>query len=120
MLWISGVATLLAVHAHPDDETLATGGTLARAAAEGVRTVVVTCTTGDLGFPGDRQRELEAACAVLGVSRLVQLGFGDSGMAGTPENQRPEAFVQVDLATVVARLTAILDEERPDSVVTYD
>jgi LmbE family N-acetylglucosaminyl deacetylase len=120
MLWISDVATVLAVHAHPDDETLTTGGTLARCAAEGVRTVVVTCTRGDLGLPGDRQRELEAACGVLGVSRLVQLGFGDSGMPGTSDNQRPGAFCQVDLPTAVAALRGVLEQEQPDVVITYD
>src|SRR5204863_3703195 len=86
--------TLLAVHAHPDDETITMGGTLARYAAEGVRTLVVTCTRGDLGEVRDellrnepdvgrlRAKELEAATRVLGVARLVQLGYGDSGMAG--------------------------------------
>src|ERR1051325_1091348 len=78
MLWIHVVGDrrpcLLAVHAHPDDETLTTGGTLARYAAEGVRTVVVTCTQGELGLPGDRSRKLAEAATVLGVARLVQLG----------------------------------------------
>src|SRR5205823_14756782 len=90
----AGSRTLLAVHAHPDDETIATGGTLARYAAEGVRTVVVTCTTGDLGegpaadMGALRQRELEGAANVLGVSRLAALGYADSGMPGWPENHR--------------------------------
>ncbi|MBV9325816.1 MAG: PIG-L family deacetylase [Chloroflexi bacterium] len=123
--------TLLAVHAHPDDETITTGGTLARCGAEGVRTIVVTCTTGDLGEVRDptllgqdvaalRSAELEAACRVLGVSRLVQLGYGDSGMAGTPENDRPTAFVRADVEQVAARLIAIVDAERPTVMVAYD
>src|SRR6202023_2734535 len=98
------MATLVAVHAHPDDETITMGGTLARYSAEGVRTVVVTCTTGDLGEVRDpnlanegsvgalRQRELEAATRRLGVSRVIQLGYGDSGMAGWPSNHRHGAF----------------------------
>jgi LmbE family N-acetylglucosaminyl deacetylase len=98
MLWIHVVGDrrpcLLAVHAHPDDETLTTGGTLARYAAEGVRTVVVTCTQGELGLPGDRSRELDEAVRVLGVARLVQLGYADSGLNG--ENPSPDAFQRVD------------------------
>jgi len=123
--------TLLAVHAHPDDETITMGGTLARCSAEGVRTVVVTCTTGDLGEVLDptllghnvasvRSAELHAACAVLGVSRLIELGYGDSGMAGTPDNDRPTAFCRAEISEVAARLHAILDDERPDVVVAYD
>src|SRR6185436_13973738 len=96
--------TLLAVHAHPDDETITMGGTLARYSAEGVRAIVVTCTRGDLGEVRDpglslaggvgslRDRELAAAARCLGVSRLVNLGYFDSGMAGWAENHRPGAF----------------------------
>jgi LmbE family N-acetylglucosaminyl deacetylase len=109
---------LLAVHAHPDDETLTTGGTLARYAAEGVRTVVVTCTQGELGLPGDRSRELEAAANVLGVARLVQLGYADSGMQA--ENAGPEAFHRIEAAEAATRLIEVLEEEQPQVVVTYD
>src|ERR1043165_7169748 len=96
--------TLLAVHAHPDDETITMGGTLARYSAEGVRTVVVTCTNGDVGeVDGQRlsdersvarirDAELEAASTILGINRLVRLGYADSGMAGAAENHRPRAF----------------------------
>src|SRR5258708_1406759 len=100
--------TLLAIHAHPDDETITMCGTLARYSAEGVRTVVVTCTRGDLGEVRNqrvsnvdvgavRDRELETAVQRLGVSRLVRLGYSDSGMAGWPENHRPGAFFSADL-----------------------
>src|SRR6266487_7063975 len=101
---------LLAIHAHPDDETITMGGTLARYSAAGVRTVVVTCTRGDLGEVRDpdlladvdvaalRARELDAATRRLGVSRVVKLGYSDSGMAGWPENRRPGAFFAADLA----------------------
>src|ERR1700694_2476464 len=110
--------TLVAVHAPPDDETISMGGTLARYSAEGVRTIVVTCTRGDLGEVSDpnlpieadvgslRDRELEAAARCLGVSRLVNLGYFDSGMAGWPENHRPGAFFAPDLGEAAARLLA--------------
>ena len=111
---------LLVVHAHPDDETLTTGGILARYAAEGVCTTVVTCTGGELGYPGDRAQELQAAARVLGVSRLVQLGFVDSGMPGTPDNHRPGAFASTNHDAAVDALASVLDDERPDVVVTYD
>src|SRR5437762_7034217 len=95
--------TLMAVHAHPDDESSSTGGTLARYASEGLRTVVVTCTNGELGDapggikPGEaghdeetvaqiRLDELRAACATLGVAHLETLGYRDSGMPGWPQN----------------------------------
>ncbi|MDQ6673668.1 MAG: PIG-L family deacetylase [Chloroflexota bacterium] len=137
--------TLLAVHAHPDDETIGMGGTLARYSDEGVRTVVVTCTSGDLGevhLPGVpveeglarlpdlsqhggvgsvRQRELEAAAGCLGVSRLANLGYFDSGMAGwTSQNHRPGAFFAADLAEAAGRLVRVIAEERPQVLVTYD
>jgi len=124
--------TLLAVHAHPDDETISTGGILARYSAEGVRTIVVTCTTGDLGEVSDggllgdsgvgalRQHELARAMAVLGVQRNVNLGYGDSGMPGWPENHRRGAFFATRLEEAVERLLPILEQERPQVVVTYD
>ena len=124
--------TLLAVHAHPDDETITMGGTLARYSAEGVRTVVITCTRGDLGEVRDsaligqdvasvRERELQAAGRVLGVSRIVHLGYSDSGWpAGAPENYRPGAFFVADLCQVVQKLVEIIEQERPQVLVTYD
>jgi LmbE family N-acetylglucosaminyl deacetylase len=109
---------LLAVHAHPDDETLTTGGTLARYAASGVRTVVVTCTRGELGLPGDRADELQQAARVLGVARLVQLGYADSGLYA--ENESPTAFHAVETAQAAARVREVFEEEQPQVVVTYD
>jgi LmbE family N-acetylglucosaminyl deacetylase len=125
------VPSLLAVHAHPDDETITLGGTLARYAAEGVRTIVVTCTRGDLGEVRDpslagadvgalRERELTAATQRLGVGRLVTLGYGDSGMAGWASNDRPEAFSRAPLDEAAARIVAVLEEERPEVMVAYD
>jgi N-acetyl-1-D-myo-inositol-2-amino-2-deoxy-alpha-D-glucopyranoside deacetylase len=124
--------TLLAVHAHPDDETITMGGTLARYSAEGVRTVLVTCTTGDLGEVRDaslakdggvgalRERELEAATRTLGVSRVVRLGYADSGMAGWPSNHRAGAFFAADLNEAAQRLVRVIREERPQVMVAYD
>src|SRR5215472_9886552 len=121
--------TLLAVHAHPDDETVSMGGTFARYAAEGVRTVVVTCTRGELATIFEpslvgqdvgqlREQELASAAQTLGIARLVQMGYGDSGMAGTAHNYRAGAFFAAPLADAAARLVSILNEERPDVVVT--
>jgi LmbE family N-acetylglucosaminyl deacetylase len=123
---------LLAVHAHPDDEAITTGGVLARYSAEGVRTVVVTLTTGDMGEMRDdrvaargsladvRAAELEAAAARLGVHRLVQLGYGDSGMFGWPANNRPGCLWATPTEVVAARLAEVLREEWPDVVIGYD
>jgi N-acetyl-1-D-myo-inositol-2-amino-2-deoxy-alpha-D-glucopyranoside deacetylase len=128
---VASKRTLLAVHAHPDDETITTGGTLARYSAEGVRTVVVTCTQGELGWVFEptlvgqdvgalRERELADACSALGVSRLARLGYADSGMPGVPENERPGAFFAADVHEAADRLVKVLDEERPLVMLTYD
>lgn len=125
------MATLVAFHAHPDDESLSMGGTLARAAAEGHRTVLVVATGGEHGqAPGDlaadetladrRRRETEAACEALGVSRLAWLGYEDSGMTGWSQNANRGAFVNADRDEAAARLSAFLDEERPEVFTTYD
>ena len=129
--------TLMAVHAHPDDEAISTGGILARCSAEGVRTVLVTCTNGELGDapggikPGEpghdesvvvplRRHELEASCEVLGVSNLELLGYHDSGMEGWPQNEAPGSFWQTPVADAAARLAALMRVYEPDVVVTYD
>ncbi len=128
--------TLMAVHAHPDDESLSTGGILARYSDEGIRTVVVTCTNGEYGYgpghrnPGDpghdpqevsltRMGELRSACKTLGVSHLEMLGYHDSGMADWVLKDRPDVFCNVPLEDSVSRLTRLLDQYRPDVVVTY-
>ena len=129
--------TLMAVHAHPDDEASSTGGILARYSAEGIRTVLVTCTNGELGDghetskPGDighdeawvvatRRRELEASCEILGVSSLEMLGYRDSGMMGWPQNEDPASFWQTPVDVAAKRLADILLEERPQVIVTYN
>jgi len=133
---MDGRLTLMAVHAHPDDEALFTGGVLARAADAGVRTVLVTCTNGELGYgpggslpggPGHdgatvaeiRGRELQASCRILGVDRLERLGYHDSGMAGWTQNDAPGAFCQVPVAKAARRLAGLMERHRPDVVVTY-
>lgn len=124
--------TLLAVHAHPDDECVSTGGILARYGAEGVRTVVVTCTRGEIGEISDpalatpenlaevREREMREAVRILKISRAVQLGYRDSGMAGTPDNDHPDAFQRVDMEQALRRLVQVIREERPQVIVTYN
>jgi LmbE family N-acetylglucosaminyl deacetylase len=118
----------MAVHAHPDDEAISTGGVLARYAAEGVRTVLVTCTNGDLGDPGHdegqvvalRRAELEESCRVLGVTHLELLGYHDSGMMGWPDNDAPHAFWQAEVDEAAAALAALIEQHRPQVVITYD
>jgi len=129
--------TIMAVHAHPDDEVIGTGGILARYTAAGVRTVLVTCTDGRQGDgpggikPGQeghdeeevvllRRRELERSCEILGVSHLETLGYRDSGMEGWDANGRPDAFCNVPLEKPVARVSELMERYRPQVVVTYD
>src|SRR5919197_3697578 len=132
--------TLMAVHAHPDDEASSTGGLLRLAAEQGHTTIVVTCTNGALGEvhipdvrlnprqdPADRQRlalirqaELAQATAILGVTKVYLLGYHDSGMAGWDSNHDRQAFVQANSEDVTGQLVHIIRRHRPDVVVTYD
>ncbi len=126
------MATLVFFHAHPDDEAIATGGTMARLAADGHRIVLVTATDGALGEtpegllePGEtliqrRARELDAASDILGVARHEILGFHDSGMDGDPANLNPSSFCQIDVDVAAAPLVAILEAEKADVLVYYD
>jgi LmbE family N-acetylglucosaminyl deacetylase len=126
------VATAVFFHAHPDDEAIATAGTMARAAKEGHRVVLVTATRGEHGEVPDgyldegeelwrrREQELQDAARVIGVDRLEFLGYVDSGMDGTPENDAPESFWQADVDEAATRLAKILDEEHADVLTTYD
>lgn len=123
---------LLAVHAHPDDECITTGGVLARAADEGGRTVLVTCTDGAVGEISDpslatpenlvevRAAELAESVRVLNISRLVKLGYRDSGMAGTADNAHPASFHQADLQEATQKVVEVLKAERPQVIVTAD
>lgn len=127
--------TLLVVHAHPDDESISTGGVLAKYSANGVRTVLTYCTRGEAGdilnpdfvapHPGMsiadiRAIELEKALKVLDVKSANFLGYRDSGMAGTPENNHPQAFARADKQEATARLVEIIRRVRPQVVVTYN
>lgn len=123
--------TLVFVHAHPDDEALLTAGTMARAVAEGQRVVLVVATDGGAGLASSelsvdlaarRTAELERSCRVLGVHRLVRLGYADSGLYGdaeaTPDGPPPLCRVPVEESATA--LAAVLDEEHADVLVTYD
>jgi LmbE family N-acetylglucosaminyl deacetylase len=123
--------TLMAVHAHPDDECIGTGGCLARYNDEGGRAVLVTATYGEEGEIVDpemhaeeirpklgdvRIEELRCACKVLGIRENYFLGYRDSGMAGTPANQHPECFAQADLAEATGRMVRLIRDVRPHVV----
>ena len=120
--------TIVACHAHPDDEALLTGGTLARAAAAGHRVVLVTATGGESGLADPdsvqaglgtvRTAELARAANALGIARTVLLGYADSGLDGQAGG--PDAFVRADLVTAAERLAEILLEERADVLIGYD
>jgi N-acetyl-1-D-myo-inositol-2-amino-2-deoxy-alpha-D-glucopyranoside deacetylase len=125
--------TLMAVFAHPDDESFGTGGTLARYGADpDVRAVLVCATRGEAGEISDpqlatperlgevREGELRCACQKLGVEELFFLDYRDSGMAGTPENRHPRALAMADSDEAVGRIVAHIRRERPDVVVTFD
>jgi LmbE family N-acetylglucosaminyl deacetylase len=125
------MSTLVCFHAHPDDEAIATGGAMARAAAEGHRVVLVVATNGDFGeVPDDladgetlvdrRRKETEASIEALGAHRVVFLGYKDSGMTGWDQNNDPESFLRADLDEAAGRLAAVLREENADVVTTYD
>ena len=126
------MATVVFLHAHPDDECLITGGTMARLAAEGHRVVLVTATDGALGECPDgllaegealadrRAAEVRASAAALGVAAHHFLGYRDSGMVGTEGNTAPDAFCNADVGEAAARLATRLREEAADVLVAYD
>ncbi|HEX5396539.1 MAG TPA: PIG-L family deacetylase [Candidatus Limnocylindria bacterium] len=132
-----GSGGLLLVHAHPDDEAMGTGGVIARCVAEGIRVDLVTCTGGEEGEIHDPSldpaeaaprlasiRAAELACALEalgdGAVRFHPLGYRDSGMMGTPANERPEAFWNADLEAATARLVEIVRSARPGVIISYD
>ena len=127
--------TLMTVHAHPDDETIGTGGSMAKAVAAGRRVILVTGTRGELGEivvpdmdTDDNHRrlgeiravELERAMGVLGVTEWENLGYRDSGMMGTDGNLDPRCFWQADLDDAARRLTWLIRQYRPDVMTTYN
>jgi N-acetyl-1-D-myo-inositol-2-amino-2-deoxy-alpha-D-glucopyranoside deacetylase len=132
---------ILFVHAHPDDETISTGATMAHYAGTGTHVTLVTCTLGEEGeihvselaglaadrgdqLGGYRLVELERACRALGVTDHRILGgagrYRDSGMMGTPANNNPRAFWQADLDEAAGHLVEVMREIRPQVLVTYD
>jgi len=129
--------TLMLVHAHPDDEASSTGGVLARYAAEGVRTVLVTCTDGRWGdgpdgakpgepghdpsaVVGTRMAELAESRAILGVAEFEFLGYADSGMSGWATNTASGAFWATPVDEAAERVAALIRRHRPEVVITYD
>ncbi len=129
--------TLVCVHAHPDDEALFTAGISTLYAEREYHCVLVTCTAGQLGLdqearPGSdpdhdveatrsvRAGELQRAATMIGFSRVVTLGFDDSGMVGWAQNDGPHAFMNADLDATARTLAALLDEVHATVVVTYD
>jgi LmbE family N-acetylglucosaminyl deacetylase len=118
--------TVVAFHAHPDDESLLTGGTLARCAAEGHRVVLVVATSGERGLArrtrdlGSRRlAELERAAELLGVSRIVPLGYGDSGFR-EPVEPPPGSLSAAEVDRVAEQVAAVLDDEAADVLTVYD
>ena len=125
----------MTVHAHPDDESISTGGILAKYVDQGAQTVLVYCTGGEAGdiqdpdfippkpgmsMPEIRRYELEKAVQVLKISSVYHLGYRDSGMQGTPENQHPESLAQADIEEATKRLVEIVRKTRPQVLITYN
>jgi N-acetyl-1-D-myo-inositol-2-amino-2-deoxy-alpha-D-glucopyranoside deacetylase len=123
------------VHAHPDDEVIGSGGTLAHYSDEGVNTVLVTATLGEEGeivvaemdtpenharLAEIRREELRKATEILGIKHQEFLGYRDSGMAGTPSNEHPECFHQADPAEAAGRLVRLIRAYRPQVLVSYN
>lgn len=126
------MATLVSFQAHPDDESINVAGVLAKAAADGHRTVLVFATCGehgevDDGFldPGEslgarRVKECHRSAEILGVQRVEFLDYIDSGMMGTPENEQPGSFWTTPIDEAAERLATILRDERADILTIYD
>ena len=126
------MATLVSFHAHPDDECIACGGVIRKAADEGHRVVLVVATRGEQGevaegFLADgeelwqrRVAETHASAEILGAQRVEFLGYTDSGMMGTPANAAPGSFWTTPVDEAAKKLAAILDDERADVLTCYD
>ncbi len=127
--------TLLALHAHPDDESSKGAGTVARYSDEGVRAVLVTATGGEAGdilnpamerpevkerLAEVRRAELAEAARIIGFHRVELLGYRDSGMPGSDHNAHPDAFVNVPFEEALGKVVAIIRAERPQVVIGYD
>ena len=126
---------LMTVHAHPDDEASKGAATVAKVHAEGVKTVLVTCTGGEAGeilnpalegdadllarLPEVRMEELRRSVEIIGYDELVLLGYRDSGMPGSEANLDPRCFAQAELDEAVGRLVATVRQHRPQVLVVY-
>jgi len=125
----------MTVHAHPDDETIGTGGAMAKAIEAGHRVILITCTRGeqgeivvpDMDTPENHRRlgeiradELERAMAHLGVTEWENLGYRDSDMMGRPGNRDPRTFWQADLDEAIGRLVWFVRRYQPDVITTYN
>lgn len=121
------MATVAFVHAHPDDEAIFSGGTIAALSDAGHRSVLIVTTGGELGLGADaatlgmeRRSELDVAAALLGIDAVHHLGYLDSGIAGDPANNAPGAFAAADTTVAGRRLATILADEGVDTVAVYD
>lgn len=124
--------SILACFAHPDDESFSSGGTLARYASQGAEVTLVCATRGEAGEISDpalaapenlaevREQELRCAAEALGIGRLEFLGYRDSGMEGTDDNNNPLAYVMADRDEVIGKLVGFIRDLRPDVVITFD
>lgn len=124
--------SILVVFAHPDDEAFGTGGTLAKYTSAGVRTTLVCATRGEVGeiadpalatpdsLPSVREQELLCSAETLGIEQVIFLGYRDSGMIGTPDNEHPDAFMQANEDEVINKLVDIIREVKPQIVLTFE
>jgi N-acetyl-1-D-myo-inositol-2-amino-2-deoxy-alpha-D-glucopyranoside deacetylase len=123
---------ILFVGAHPDDETFGIGGTLAQYAAAGVSVYYACATRGEAGSAGPeemqgystvgemRWAELTCAAKVLGLADIIYLGYRDSGMAGSEDNQHPEALIKAPVDEITGRIVKVIREVKPQVVITFD
>jgi mycothiol S-conjugate amidase len=131
--WMS--RTIVALHAHPDDESSKGAATIAKYHDHGMRTVLVTATGGEAGeilnpeadspatqadLASVRRSELLEAAGIIGYDDVVMLGYRDSGMPGSDDNRHPDAFVNAPFDEVLRRLVAIVRSERPSVILGYD
>jgi LmbE family N-acetylglucosaminyl deacetylase len=126
------MATFVFFHAHPDDEAIATGGSMAAASDAGHRVVLIVATGGEEGEVAEgflaegetlgdvRERETCAAASILGVARVEFLGYRDSGMMGEGANDHPDCFWRADVTAAAAQVAAVLQEEDADVLTVYD
>ncbi|NWJ44633.1 MAG: PIG-L family deacetylase [Chloroflexi bacterium] len=127
--------TIMAVHAHPDDECIAGGASLIKYQAEGIQTVLVTCTNGEEGEIHDpnldpeeakprlgeiRLEELRRSVAIMNIGALELLGYRDSGMVGSPANEHPECFHKADRQEAIGKLVKLVRKYRPQVMITYN